>query len=354
MAHYRKDKNNIYITLDNSRGSYRFDIDTGIFYGIKGQPVKTLPRAYEIKQLFPYWRSDEGTNLGYVLRRSCFSNSTMVSTYARVVPYLQAADKVDAVGLPLLGLRDEQYQYLGDNIKNLVAYVKEKGVEDFSYGDFKHWSEFAKVKNTLGAVAEQLTPEMYCALKDYRENISIEELGVCAYYLCRGKYWDYHRHDVTRLCEYLTMCELMEKKPEKVNNFMREYCETKTTYELRKTEFDNKKMASNFAKHSKAWDFSYGDFTIVIPTTGQDIVDEGNNMHHCVGGYVDRVVNGQTYICFVRRKNTPNECYLTCQVMLDGTINQYYLAYDRHISTDADYAFYRAFQEHLKKVWNEG
>jgi hypothetical protein len=354
MASYRKDKNNIYITLNNSRGSYRFDIDTGIFYGIKGQPVKTLPRASEVKALFPYWRSDEGTNLGYLLRRCCFSYSTNVSTYARAVPYLQAADRVDAIGLPLLGLREEQYEYLGANIKSLVAYIKETGVDNFHFGTFKEWNEFAKVKNSLGAVAEQLTPEMYCCIKSHRENITLDELGVCAYYLVRGKYWEYHRHDVSRLCEYLAMCEMMEKKPEKVNNFMREYIETKTTYELRKTEFDNRKMASSFAKHSKAWDFSYGDFTIVIPTTGQDIVDEGDNMHHCVGGYVSRVVEGQTYICFVRKKDTPNECYLTCQVELNGTINQYYLAYDRNISTDADYAFKRAFQEHLYRVWNEG
>jgi hypothetical protein len=74
-------------------------------------------------------------------------------------------------------------------------------------------------------------------------------------------------------------------------------------------------------------------------------------MHHCVGSYVNRVLNGDTYICFVRHKDTPDECYITCQVNTDGTIGQYFLAYDRYISTDRDKAFYNAFQAHLKSVW---
>jgi hypothetical protein len=143
----------------------------------------------------------------------------------------------------------------------------------------------------------------------------------------------------------------MEKTPNRQNNFMREYLETKNEYELRKTEFDNKKMALNYAKYGKAWEFEYGNFKIVIPTTAQDIVTEGSRMHHCVGTYVNRVLNGDTYICFVRHKDTPDECYITCQVRTDGTIGQYFLAYDRYINTDEDKAFYNAFAEHLKKVW---
>ena len=118
-----------------------------------------------------------------------------------------------------------------------------------------------------------------------------------------------------------------------------------------KKEFDNKRMQMNYQAHAKAWEFEYGDFTIALPTCGQDIVDEGQNMHHCVGRYVDRVVNGDTYICFVRRKDTPDKCHLTCQVDMNGNIGQYYLAYDNTISSSEDVAFKAAFQNHLREVW---
>lgn len=349
MSTYRKEKNLIIISLDNTTGDYRLDINTGVFYGIKGNPVKTCPRRTEIRSLFPYYRSDNGNNLGYILHYM-FDNHSNTAFYTEYVEAMQAADKVDAIGVGLLCLRREQYVYLGNRIKALSAYVKEH--DTFTYREFKAWCEFEEAKKKLGSLADLLTAEMYSAIVSERADLSIEEIGVCAYYLGRGKYWEYHGGSVRNLIHYIEMCRLMEQAPQKVNNFMREYCETENEYKLRKTEFDNKSMANNYAKHAKAWEFEYGDYKIVLPTCGQDIVTEGNRMRHCVGSYVDRVVRGDTYICFVRHKDTPDDCYITCQVYTDGTIGQYFLAYDRFISSAEDKAFKAAFAEHLTKVWN--
>jgi hypothetical protein len=275
------------------------------------------------------------------------------SGYPNYVDALLGADKLDAIGLPCLHLNDEQTIYVSENIKCLNTYLKENNARNFSYHAFKRWCDFEKVRNKLGNLANQLDEEMYSALLWYEDNYSIEELGVCAYYLTRGKLWEYHRHNVDKLVDYIRMCRKMGKAPEKVNNFMREYCETHKEYELRKTEFDNKQLRANYAKHSKAWEFAYGDYVVSIPTCGQEIVTEGREMHHCVGSYVDKVVAGSTYICFVRHKDTPNECYITCQVHTDGRIGQYFLAYDRHIHTNDDIAFKTAFADHLREVWGE-
>ena len=351
MATYRKEKNLIIISLDNSNGSYRLDINTGIFYGIKGSPIKTCPRRSEICSLLSNHRYDYDSNLAYIIHRM-IGNNADTSAYTRYVEAMQNADKVDALGFPSLHLTKEQYRFLGENTTALSLWAKDNDKSAFSFHGFRKWCEFEEAKKNLGAVADLLTPDMYYTITSNLSNLTIEEIGVCAYYLGRGKYWEYHRGSVGSLAEYIEVCRLMEKVPQKVNNFMREYCETKQEYELRKTEFDNKKMALNYAKHGKAWEFEHGDFKIVIPTTAQDIVTEGSRMHHCVGSYVGRVLNGDTYICFVRHKDTPEECYITCQVHTDGTIGQYFLAYDRYISTDCDKAFYSAFQEHLRAVWN--
>lgn len=352
MSHYTKEKNFIIIDLDNSNGSYRLDINTGIFYGIKGSPVKTCPHKNEIRSLFPAYCNDNGTNLGYVIYKM-INNHANTSDYPRFVSAMQGADKVDALGFPLLALRSEHYIYLGENIKALSAWSKNNDMSDFNFYDFSHWCEYEKARKKLGKAIDLLTPDMYYAIIREQSDITPEEICVCAYYLGRGKYWEYHNGSISSLIKYIEMCRLLEKTPQKVNNFMREYCETKKEYKLRETEFNNKKMVLNYAKHNKAWEFEYGDFKIVIPTTAQDIVTEGNRMHHCVGSYVDRVINGDTYICFVRRKDSPNECYITCQVRTSGCIGQYFLAYDRYISSEEDKAFYNAFAEHLNKVWEE-
>jgi hypothetical protein len=134
---------------------------------------------------------------------------------------------------------------------------------------------------------------------------------------------------------------------------MREYCETKATYERKKVEYDDKRLRANYEKHKTAFEFSYGDYVVVVPKSGQDIVAEGQNMHHCVGGYVSNVVENSCYIVFIRHKDTPDKCYLTCQVYTNGNIGQYYLAYDRTISTAEDREFKEAFANHLASHWEE-
>ena len=348
MSTYRKEKNLIIISLDGVNGEYKLDINTGLFYGVKGNPIKTTPSGRYLCDLFPY--SDDSGNLVMALRRM-FSNYRNTSAFREYAQVLISADKLDAIGIPRIDHYHKEWLiYLGDHIKEVAAYYKEN--REFDYHTFKQWLEFEEAKKKYGKnILDGMTPEMYIGLTQYMVDLTAEEMSVCAYYLARGKMWEYHRGELGRLREYIRLCRSMEKAPQKVNNFMREYCETKNLYELRKIEFDNKQMANNYSQHSKAWEFEYGDFTIVVPTCGQDIVTEGERMHHCVGGYVDRVVRNETYIVFVRRKNDIDTPYITCQVHLDGGIGQYYLAYDRYINTDEDRAFYKAFAEHLKEVW---
>ena len=347
MSTYRKEKNLIYITLDGKSGSYKLDINTGVFYGIKGNPIKSCPCS-AIRNLFPNQRRQNGTNLDYMLY-TMFSRTTNTAYYTEMAKTLQSADKLDALKIPCIFAYEEDYIYLGENIKALSAYIKDNGTDNLTARVFRSWLEFEEAKKKLGSVADLLTPAMYHTLKEW--NLSEKELEACAYYLGRGKYWEYHNGSTNTLYNYIFFCRYMQKEPQKVNNFMREFCETKKEYELRKAEYDNRRMAENYAKHSKAWEFSYGNHTIIVPKTAQDIIDEGTRMHHCVGSYVNCVLDNTTYIVFVRHKDTPDNCYITCQVHTNGNIGQYFLAYDRYINSDEDRAFYDAFQKHLKEVW---
>lgn len=52
---------------------------------------------------------------------------------------------------------------------------------------------------------------------------------------------------------------------------------------------------------------------LVVPKTADDIKAEGEKLHHCVGGYVDRVAKGETNIFFVRKADSPDEPYFTME-----------------------------------------
>lgn len=59
-------------------------------------------------------------------------------------------------------------------------------------------------------------------------------------------------------------------------------------------------------------EYDNGEFSITIPKTTKDIINEGKALHHCVGVYVDKVVRREDMIYFLRKdKNTP---YVTIEV----------------------------------------
>ena len=61
-------------------------------------------------------------------------------------------------------------------------------------------------------------------------------------------------------------------------------------------------------------DFEQGGMKIVYPATLDDIVAEGQALHHCVGNYVDRVAAKKTMILFLRRCEDVGKPYYTVEV----------------------------------------
>ena len=63
-------------------------------------------------------------------------------------------------------------------------------------------------------------------------------------------------------------------------------------------------------------------FTIVIPQSVQDIVTEGKELKHCVGGYADRHAKGTLNILFLRKTTELDKPFYTIEVSTDGYIRQ--------------------------------
>jgi hypothetical protein len=361
MSNYTKDKNIITFNIDGTNGTFKFDIATGIFYGIKGNPVKVVAKKSAIcGMLYHNYTRGWSSQLEYTLYYM-FDYSNQTSRFPSYIKALETAEKLDNMKLRCGTLSNRNLEYIGDNFKEFVAYLKTRSDEDKENGvyrmnEFNDYCQMAKARKAWGEGVVKLFPEeIFARLMNYNEVLeySAEDITTCAYYLVRGKMHEYNNGDYRRLLEYFSMCKGMNKTPQRENNFMREFCETQKEYELRKIEFDNARIRANYKKHSKALTFEYGDYMVVCPTTAQDLIDEGRNMHHCVGGYTHHIINGSEYIVFIRRKDNPTQCYLTCEIYNDGRIGQYYLAYDRTISTTEDIAFKTAFQNHLLENWGE-
>ena len=55
-------------------------------------------------------------------------------------------------------------------------------------------------------------------------------------------------------------------------------------------------------------------YCIVIPTKPEDLAEEGINLSHCVGDYIERVAEGECHILFLRRRGAPERSLVTLQL----------------------------------------
>lgn len=94
--------------------------------------------------------------------------------------------------------------------------------------------------------------------------------------------------------------------------------EEKRAAENRKKEIAAEKYLK---KYEKQYNFTDGTYSIIIPHTIKEIVDEGKAMEHCVGGYAGRHMEGTLAILFLRLTAEPNKSLYTIE-MHDKALTQ--------------------------------
>lgn len=74
---------------------------------------------------------------------------------------------------------------------------------------------------------------------------------------------------------------------------------------------ENKELYEEISKHR--------EFSIVAPETSDDIIEEGNRMNHCVGGYCASIRNKETCIMFMRNSKKLDKEWVTVEIK-DGQL----------------------------------
>lgn len=87
--------------------------------------------------------------------------------------------------------------------------------------------------------------------------------------------------------------------------------EEKRNAELKKREATAQKYLK---KYEKQYSFTDGKYTIIIPHTVSEIVEEGKAMRHCVGGYAGRHMEGTLAILFLRSTAKPDKSLYTIEM----------------------------------------
>lgn len=99
--------------------------------------------------------------------------------------------------------------------------------------------------------------------------------------------------------------------------------------------------------------FSDKDYTVLVPKQIEDIMLEGENLHHCVGSserYWERIERRESYVLFLRRTADTEKPYYTLEIEPDGTVRQKRTMYDRQeADIEAAKKFLQKWQKEVSK-----
>lgn len=106
----------------------------------------------------------------------------------------------------------------------------------------------------------------------------------------------------------------------------------------------------------KRYEYQDEEYTIIVPHDLVEIIEDGQALHHCAGAserYFDRIESRETYICFLRKTETPRIPFYTIEVEPSGTIRQHRSYLDEEPGIEQIRGFLRKWQKELKKRLTE-
>lgn len=184
-------------------------------------------------------------------------------------------------------------------------------------------------------------------LMDYVYNICINFEG---YYKDEFTYDSYK--SVKDLYDYIYMAHKIKNKSsiEKYPRFLKSKHDILTkNYNIFKRNDENKNKLFKLAQE-KIEKYVYKDkeFSIIIPTDPKELIDEGISLSHCVGSYIDRVIDEKCNIVFMRKNDNLEESYITIEIK-KNKITQAQGKYNRDFNYEEN-MFLEKFQKHIENI----
>jgi hypothetical protein len=118
------------------------------------------------------------------------------------------------------------------------------------------------------------------------------------------------------LRDYVSMNVDMKKDYEKYPKYLSTFHDvTLKNFEVMEDNILNEKFNNvvNLMKNQK-FEYSDKDYIIILPKNVQDLIDEGQNLSHCVASYYKRMANDETRIVFLRKKDCINQSLVTIEI----------------------------------------
>lgn len=229
---------------------------------------------------------------------------------------------------------------LANTTKYSVVFEYTHTEYDYSrpYGD-----RYVKTKQNLFSPEKELTNSGRYMVQRIIETIDAFNLDIISFcdYLLRLKHVECldikDLFDTSHYPDYLKMEKVLKKhRLSKIDKypkyFLSQFKITQAEYKVMKTKYSEEMFKAHCDLH-RSLASKYDKYQIVVPEATTEIENEADELKHCVRSYIQRVVEGETLIVFLRDNKTPETPLVTIEVR-NGEIIQAYGERDRKPEED--------------------
>lgn len=119
-------------------------------------------------------------------------------------------------------------------------------------------------------------------------------------------------HLLGELVDYARMMNTISPKFDKYpRNFLTTHKIACRNYNRLKKEFSEEMFRTRIDKNLEC---VFGEYQFIYPDSTQDIKDEAVAQNNCVASYIDKVIDGECHIMFLRKKSNPKESLVTIEI----------------------------------------
>jgi hypothetical protein len=112
--------------------------------------------------------------------------------------------------------------------------------------------------------------------------------------------------------------KIQNKYPEN----LRTYHDTLAYHDRKRRGLQNVEGFESMVKRNTKYEYTGYKFSIVVPKSTTDVIDEGTRLAHCVAGYIPSMASGDTNIFFCRKNNALDTPYVTVEVTSEKQLGQ--------------------------------
>lgn len=140
--------------------------------------------------------------------------------------------------------------------------------------------------------------------------------------------------------------QMYGKVKEKYPDYLRTYHDQINQKYNLWVRFHREELFLDNSEHLKELEFSTPTYSIIVPSSSNELVDEGINNHHCVASYIDDVIEGRTNILFMRPTVDLEQSLITLEYKNNTLIQSKGLS-NRHV-TDEENEFLLKWMKKFK------